>query len=166
MTSIIPAAMTVAFCLLCSAFAASSTPDSKAPDIKWRHLSSKFGDLPVPGTSMQQTGAVVGDLDKDGVNDFVISFRQTAPALVWYRRTKAGWDRYVIEPQYLTVEAGGAIVDVDGDGWPDIVFGGDYQSNEIWWWRNPGPPWDPKVPWKRYTIKKSGATQQHDQIFG
>src|SRR5262245_45409201 len=54
----------------------------------WRHLSSKTGDLPVPGTSTQQTGAVVADLDKDGVNDFVLSFRQTAPALVWYRRAK------------------------------------------------------------------------------
>lgn len=137
-----------------------------APAVRWRHLSSKTGDLPVPGTSTQQTGAVVADLDKDGVNDFVLSFRQTAPALVWYRRNKTGWDRYVIEDRYLTVEAGGAVFDVDGDGWPDLVFGGDWQSNEIWWWRNPGPGWTANKNWQRYTIKKSGATQQHDQIFG
>lgn len=134
------------------------------PDVMWQHLSSKTGDLPVPGTSTQQTGCVVGDPAKDGVNGFVLSFRQVAPAVVWYRRKKDGWDRYVIENQFLTVEAGGVICDVDGDGWPDIIFGGDWQSKEIWWWRNPGPGWDPNVAWKRYTIKKSGATQHHDQI--
>jgi hypothetical protein len=135
-------------------------------EARWKHLSSKTGDLPVPGESQQQTGAVVGDLDKNSVNDFVLSFRQKAPALVWYRRTKIGWDRYVIEKEFLTVEAGGVIYDVDGDGWPDVIFGGDWQSKEVWWWKNPGKDWRPEVSWKRYTIKKSGATQQHDQIVG
>jgi len=144
--------------LLCGLCSRADTP--------WLHLSSKTGDLPAPGLSTQQTGAVVADLDKDGRNDFVLSFREKGPALVWYRRTKTGWDRYVVENRYLPVEAGGAVFDVDGDGWPDIVFGGDYQSNEVWWWRNPGPGWKPDTPWQRYTIKKSGATQHHDQIFG
>jgi hypothetical protein len=122
--------------------------------------------LPVPGTSDQQTGAVVADLDKDGTQDFVLSFRKTAPALVWYRRTKTGWDRYVPEPDFLTVEAGGAVQDIDRDGYPDLVFGGDWQSSEIWWWRNPGPPYSPTQRWERHLIKKGGATQHHDQIFG
>lgn len=135
-------------------------------EVRWRHLSSKTGDLPSPGPSTQQTAAVVADLDRDGVNDFVLGFRQTAPAVVWYRRTQAGWDRYVIEDRFLPVEAGGAVYDIDGDGWPDVVFGGDAQSRELWWWRNPGPGWDPRKPWQRYTIKKHGATQHHDQIFG
>jgi hypothetical protein len=133
---------------------------------QWRHLSSKTGDLPVPGTSTQQTGALIADLDKNGVDDFVLSFRQVAPALVWYRRSRMGWDRYVLEDQFFPVEAGGAVYNVDGDGWPDVVFGGDYQSREMWWWRNPGPPWRPDKPWQRYTIKKGGATQHHDQIIG
>jgi hypothetical protein len=47
-----------------------------------------------------------------------------APALVWYRRTAAGWDRYVIEKDFLTVEAGGASHDIDGDGDVDLVFAG------------------------------------------
>src|SRR5579864_4784141 len=102
-----------------------------AAEPRWQHLSTATGDLPLPGPSTQQTGALVADLDKDGTNDFVVSFRQVAPALVWYRRTGRGWDRYVIEPQFLTVEAGGAVYDIDGDGDPDIVFGGDWQSDEV-----------------------------------
>jgi sugar phosphate isomerase/epimerase len=135
-------------------------------DPHWKHLSSTTGDLPVPGPSTQQTGAIVADLDKDGTNDFVLSFRHVAPALVWYRRTATGWDRYVIDPDFLTVEAGGAVLDINGDGNPDIVFGGDWQSSEVWWWENPYPNFDPKVPWKRHLIKKGGATQHHDQAFG
>lgn len=135
-------------------------------EINWTHLSSSNGDLPVPGGSTQQTGAVVADLDRDGVNDFVLSFRQAPPALVWYRRTDKGWDRYVIEKDLLTVEAGGAVHDIDGDGDADIVFGGDYESNEVWWWENPDPRFDPGVSWKRRLIKKGGKTQHHDQVFG
>ena len=38
----------------------------QAKEVRWRHLSSAAGDLPVPGTSTQQTSAVVVDLDRDG----------------------------------------------------------------------------------------------------
>jgi hypothetical protein len=146
--------MAVAF-----AFSASADPH-------WKHLSSSTGDLPVPGTSTEQTGVVIADLDKDGTNDFVLSFRQKGPALVWYRRTGTGWDRYVIEPEFLTVEAGGAVYDINGDGNPDLVFGGDWQSSEVWWWENPYPNFNSNVGWKRHIIKKGGATQHHDQVFG
>jgi hypothetical protein len=139
---------------------------ASAGDPQWQHLSSANGDLPVPGTSTEQTGCVIADFDKDGVNDFVLSFRQAAPALVWYRRSVSGWNRFVIESNYLTIEAGGAVFDIDGDGDPDIVFGGDYQSHDLWWWENPYPNFDPKVPWKRRLIKTGGATQHHDQVFG
>jgi hypothetical protein len=53
------------------------------PAIRWQHLSSAKGDLPVPpGGSTQQTGAVLADFDGDGINDFILSFRQKPPALV------------------------------------------------------------------------------------
>jgi hypothetical protein len=143
-----------------------SVASLRGAEIRWTDLSSKTGDLPVPGESTQQTGNLVADLDRDGINDFVLSFRAKAPALVWYHRGAKGWDRYVIEPQFLTVEAGGAAYDIDGDGDLDIVFGGDWQSSEVWWWENPYPKFDPKVPWKRQVIKKGGQTQQHDQVFG
>ncbi len=137
----------------------------EASGLNWNHLSSRHGDLPVPGESTEQTGAVVGNLDKSHANGFVLSFRQKAPALVWYRKTNNGWDRYVIDKDYLTVEAGGVMFDVDGDGLPDLVFGADWQGGDVWWWKNPGPPYDPNTPWKRYLIKHGGAHQHHDQVI-
>jgi FG-GAP-like repeat len=151
---------------LTSALLAATLIAAGGDRVTWRHLSSASGDLPVPGSSTQQTGAIVADLDHDGVNDFVLSFRQTAPALVGYRRTPRGWDRLVIEPDFLTVEAGGAAFDIDGDGDLDLVFGGDWQSTDLWWWENPGTGYVTGQRWIRRLIKTEGATQHHDQIFG
>jgi hypothetical protein len=134
--------------------------------LKWKHLSTKTGDLPVPNAGAQQTASLVLDIDKDGVNDFVITERSEAPAAVWYRRGKQGWTKYLIEAKPLHIEAGGAFADIDGDGDLDIVFGGDWMSNQIWWWENPYPNYDPATPWTRREIKNSGATQHHDQLFG
>jgi hypothetical protein len=138
-----------------------------AADVSWQQLSSKRGDLAAPpGGSTQQSGAVVADFDGDGTNDFILSFREKPPALVFYRRNATGWDQSVIETNYLTIEAGGAVTDIDGDGDLDVVFGGDYQSTEVWWWENPAPNFDKDIPWKRHLIKKGGGRQHHDQVFG
>jgi hypothetical protein len=64
-------------------------------NIQWGRKSSSRGELPVPSTSRERTGDVIGRFDRDSpATDFVLSFRVTGPALVWYRRTPAGWDRY------------------------------------------------------------------------
>ena len=133
--------------------------------LQWNHLSTATHDLELPGPSTEQTGALVADLDKSGRNGFIVSFRKTAPALVWYRPNGKTWDRYVIDSSYLTVEAGGVVCDVDGDGYPDIIFGADYQGDEVWWWENPGSKYEPGVAWKRHIIKKGGGHQHHDQAI-
>ena len=56
--------------------------------------------------------SLVLDVDQDGLDDFVIGARATAPLLVWYRRQAAGWDRHVLEPDLLPIEAGGASHDI------------------------------------------------------
>jgi hypothetical protein len=134
-------------------------------EIQWTRLSSTKGDLPDPGGSNQQTGVLIGNFDKRSAAGFIISFRVKAPALVWMRRAGGGWERSVIENEFLPVEAGGAAFDIDSDGDQDIVFGGDWQNNQVWWWENPYPEFDAKVPWKRRLIKNSGANQHHDQLF-
>lgn len=147
--------------------ALADTVHSLSMSTQWTHLSSTTGDLPVPHVSAQQTASLVLDIDRDGVNDFVIGSRQEGkPSLVWYRRTTTGWEQYLIEDTTLDIEAGGAFYDITGNGALDIVMGGDYQSNEIWWWENPYPNYDPDVPWQRYVIKNSGENMHHDMIFG
>ncbi len=154
----ITTSLMAALCVSICAFAAQ---------VAWKHLSSGAGELPVPpGGSTEQTGCVVGDFDKDGVSDFILSFRQKPPALVWYRRTQTSWSMQTIEREFLTLEAGGAVCDIDGDGDRDVVFGGDWQSSEVWWWENPYPRFDPAVSWQRHIIKKGGKNQHHDQVFG
>jgi hypothetical protein len=132
----------------------------------WKHLSTVSGDLEIPNTGKQQTATAVFDIDKDGVNDFVITERSTAPAVVWYRKTSTGWDRYILDKDPLRIEAGSAVYDIDGDNDLDVVFGGDGGSNKVWWWENPHPQFEQSTPWRRREIKNGGANKHHDQIFG
>jgi hypothetical protein len=149
----------------------SQTAPAAQPPPQWvhpmfQHLSSTRGELAVPNEGNQQTASLVLDIDRDGVNDFVITERTKAPAVVWYRRQTNGWTRHLLEAGPLRIEAGGAFHDLTGDGAPDIVFGGDAGSNEVWWWENPHPNHGPENPWKRRVIKSSGANKHHDQLFG
>ncbi len=147
---------------------AGASPAAQSTTIPtWLHLSSANGDLPSPAASSEQTAALVLDIDKDGLNDFVIGTRKSpGPSVMWYQRTADGWTRYVIESDVLRIEAGGAFFDIDDDGDLDVVLGRDGSGNEIWWWENPYPNYDPTTDWVRRTIKSSGVDQHHDMMFG
>ena len=62
-------------------------------EIVWKHLSSATGDIETPNGGTQQCSATVFDIDKDGVNDFVITERTATPSVVWYRRLAQGWKK-------------------------------------------------------------------------
>jgi hypothetical protein len=137
-------------------------------EVVWKHLSTKNGDLPAPNNGTQQTSVTVFDIDKDSVKDFVITERTATPTVVWYRRNRDGWNRYIIEQTLLKPEAGATFGDVDGDGDLDFIAGADGSGdtgNQVWWWENPYPNLDPAAPWERHTIKRSGGRKHHDLMF-
>jgi len=134
--------------------------------IKWAHYSTEKGHLPVPNSGNQQTASCVLDIDKDGIDDFVITERTAAPSVVWYKFDNYSWKKYIVDAGPLRIEAGSTFFDIDNDGDQDIVFGGESQSNMVWWWENPYPDYDPQIPWVRRIIKSSGGNKHHDQLFG
>jgi hypothetical protein len=150
--------------IICAAVGASSS--ARRLEADWEHLSTAAGDLALPNTGREQTVALVLDIDRDGVNDFVIAERTTAPSVVWYKRHATGWSRFVIDSTPLFIEAGGHFFDIDRDGDLDIALGGDSRSNQVWWWENPYPSFSPATTWTRRLIKNSGSNQHHDSIFG
>ncbi len=158
-------AVLAASCLNCAP-APAGTPGLWV-DPAWELVSSGSRRLPAPPKGWRdQTACLVLDIDRDGVDDFVITDRNAAPSVLWYRRMESGWGIYVIESAAVPIGAGGHFADIDGDGDLDISFGGRFDSNEIWWWENPYPDFDPHRPWRRRTIKNSGDSGHHDQVFG
>ncbi len=147
-----------------SLFMACST--STGQQFRWKYLSTANGDLPVPNSGNQQTASAIIDVDQDGDQDFMITERTEAPAVVLYRYQNGVWQRYIVEAGPLHIEAGSAVHDIDKDGDLDVVFGGDYKSNEVWWWENPNPDFEENMPWTRRAIKSFGAQKHHDQMFG
>lgn len=135
------------------------------PEVRWKHLSTASGDLPVPNKGKEQTSVTVADFSKDGVNDFIVTERTAEDSVVLFMRNDKGWTRHVVEHAPLHIEAGGVAADIDGDGDFDFVAAGDWKSNEIWWWVNPSPDFDDDKPWTRFAIKKSGLPKHHDQAM-
>ncbi|MCJ7751545.1 MAG: VCBS repeat-containing protein [Armatimonadetes bacterium] len=157
-----PISLFAPICLVLLSLSLAAAADVPRP--KWKHLSSKQGDVAVPNGGTQQTACVVFDVDGDGKTDIVIAERTQAPAIVWLRPIQKGWEKYIIEDTMKKPEAGGLAYDVDGDGDLDLIIGGDASCNELWWYENPAPNFDPERPWKRRLIKQGGGTAYHDHV--
>jgi hypothetical protein len=44
------------------------------------------------------------DIDKDGVNDFVIAGWSEKTSMVWFRCTTEGWERYLVDNRKSHIE--------------------------------------------------------------
>ena len=44
----------------------------KTPNIDWQHIDSDKAGIEAPNATDQQTSSAVFDIDKDGINDFII----------------------------------------------------------------------------------------------
>jgi hypothetical protein len=133
-------------------------------DVTWQRKSSLTGDMPAPNDGKQQTCCIVMDIDKDGIDDFVVGERTQTPSVVWYKYNGKGWDKFVIDDTRKNPEAGGDYCDIDRDGDLDVILGQDYSGNAIWWWENPYP--DFSKPWMCRYIKNSDSNKHHDQTVG
>ncbi len=142
----------------------SVTASAAIAGTAWSRKSSVTGEIPVPNVGNQQTCCIVADLDRDGIQDFVIGERTKTPSIVWYKFNGRKWEKYVIDNTRINPEAGGVCFDVDADGDQDVVFGQDGSGSDIWWWENPCP--DLSNPWTRRMIKHGGSRKHHDQTVG
>jgi len=131
----------------------------------WQHHANNAKRFPRPGPATEQTALVTLDLDNDGREDFVVFSRGAANSVSAYRQTDAGWQRFIIDPDRLPIEAGATVFDVDGDGDPDLVAGEDDSGNRIYWWENPLHGHGVTQRWTRRIIKDSGSNKHHDVLF-
>jgi hypothetical protein len=125
------AVMMVGFVLLRAELGRAGEP------VQWTHLSSMTGQIPAPDVG-RQVATLILDIDKDGVNDFVVASYEK---IAWFQRSNEGWKRYAVEDGApgVRIEAGGDFHDIDGDGDLDILEGAQSKAGEIWWWENPYP---------------------------
>lgn len=151
--------------------------------VNWQHLSSSAGDLPVPPVSRGQSGLKVVDLNKDGRQDYFMSFWQNKDGrkdylmrfleenspeetMVWYQQQPNGtFVKYLIDNEKINISHSERFQDIDGDGDIDLMIGQASSGNTIDWWENPYPNYLSDVPWVRREIY-SGKSFYHDGIWG
>lgn len=139
----------------------------------WTRVSSTRHNIPVPYMD-SLVSMIVGDINKDGVNDMVIAayqglavYMHKTPGNKWSPAPDHDYDYYQVDfGETAHIEAGGFLYDIDGDDDLDIFQGGSWARDESWWWENPCPDFDKKKVWNRYTVIKTGYKQFHDQAAG
>lgn len=114
------------------------------------------------GDAAMNTLCILGDVNRDGRPDVLVSGRNGKMAWFENRGPDAAWVAHPVA-DVRHQECGGILLDLTGDGYPDLINGGDYRSDELSWWENPGPAGG---PWMRRVIAHTGRTQFHDELVG
>ena len=101
------------------------------------------------GTPAERMSCIVGDLDNDGVPEFIIPTRNP-DELVWFGRTDQGeWKPHLMDDTFPSISVGAAMVDLTGNGNLDLISGTSDRGNFIYWWECPD---DPTQRWTRRVV--------------
>ncbi len=113
------------------------------------------------GPPAERMSCVVGDLDNDGVSEFVISTRNPEE-LHWFGRSDAGtWESHLMDDTFASISVGGVLTDLTGNGRLDLIAATSDKGNYVYWWEYPD---DPSAPWRRRTITELPGNRTHDLL--
>ncbi len=114
------------------------------------------------GPPAERMSCVVGDLNNDGVPEFVIGTRNPE-TLHWFGRTSSGaWEPHLIDDTFPSISVGGVLVDLTGNGRLDLIASTSDRGNHIYWWECPA---DPSQRWVRREVFQLPASRTHDLLL-
>ncbi|MDE2727903.1 MAG: VCBS repeat-containing protein, partial [Gemmatimonadota bacterium] len=113
------------------------------------------------GGPAERMDCVVGDLDGDGVQEFVIATRNP-DGLHWFGRTDEGaWVPHLMDDTFPSISVGTALVDLTGNGKLDLVSGTSDRGSHVYWWECPD---DPARRWTRRVVFELPQSRIHDLL--
>ena len=76
--------------VLCLLATGSAGTETAASEIQWEHLSTRSGQIDFADVG-QQAASLVLDIDRDGIDDFVIGGWSDETSMVWFRKQGGRW---------------------------------------------------------------------------
>ena len=114
------------------------------------------------GGPAERMYCLVGDLDGDGVQEFIVSTRNPEQ-LHWFGRTGGGaWQPHLIDDTFPSISVGGALVDLNGSGRLDLIGATSDRGSSVFWWECPD---DPTRRWVRREAFPLPAPRTHDLLL-